>query len=248
MIGTSSITSGASPPVAITVTAPGSSGDSSLAIRRPIPSTCPAKPYTIPDCKASTVFLPITRGGLVSSTLSSCAARLDSASTEISIPGASAPPTNSPRALTASKFVEVPKSTTISSAVRSGTVAMRQCSTIASASNTPSTVLVFPMSIVSSMLCHLTLARSDLDRDVVDEPRAAQPGSDSQHRGASEFIIPNGDVGPPLDEIEIIHGESRAFAVEDLPGGTEDRRGASRGGRRPGGERALQDGRHRPLG
>jgi hypothetical protein len=29
------------------------------------------------------------------------------------MPGASAPPTNSPRTLTASKFVEVPKSTTI---------------------------------------------------------------------------------------------------------------------------------------
>ena len=63
-----------------------------------------------PDCSASTVFLPLTRGGLVSSTLSSCAARRDSASTEISMPGASAPPTNSPLALTASKFVDVPKS------------------------------------------------------------------------------------------------------------------------------------------
>src|SRR5262249_10251358 len=104
---------GHSPPVAITVTAPGSSGDSSTAIRRAIPSTCPANPYTIPDCSASTVFLPITLGGLVNSTLSSCAARRDSASTEISIPGAIAPPTNSPRALTASKLVEVPKSTTI---------------------------------------------------------------------------------------------------------------------------------------
>jgi hypothetical protein len=55
----------------------------------------------------------MTRGGLASSTLSSWAARRDSASTEISIPGASAPPTNSPRALTASKLVEVPKSTTM---------------------------------------------------------------------------------------------------------------------------------------
>jgi hypothetical protein len=67
----------------------------------------------MPDCSDSTVFLPITRGGLVSSTLSNCAARLDSASTEISMPGASAPPTNSPRGLTASKFVDVPKSTTM---------------------------------------------------------------------------------------------------------------------------------------
>jgi hypothetical protein len=67
----------------------------------------------IPDWSDSTVFLPMTLGGLISSTLSSCAARLDRASTEISMPGASAPPTNSPRALTASKFVDVPKSTTI---------------------------------------------------------------------------------------------------------------------------------------
>src|ERR1035441_7274870 len=52
----------------------------------------------MPDCKDSTVFFPMTRGGLVSSTLSNCAARRDSASTDISIPGASAPPTNSPRA------------------------------------------------------------------------------------------------------------------------------------------------------
>ena len=67
----------------------------------------------MPDCSDSTVFLPTTRGGLVNSTLRSWAARRDKASTEISIPGASAPPTNSPRALTASKLVEVPKSTTI---------------------------------------------------------------------------------------------------------------------------------------
>ena len=39
----------------------------------------PANPYTMPDCSASTVFLPTTRGGLVSSTFSSCAARRDSA-------------------------------------------------------------------------------------------------------------------------------------------------------------------------
>src|SRR5262249_8268372 len=45
-----------------------------------------------------------------------------------------------------------PCSTTASSsAVRRGPVAMRQCSTTCSPSNTPSTVLVFPTSIVSSM-------------------------------------------------------------------------------------------------
>src|SRR6266536_419193 len=67
----------------------------------------------MPDCRHSTVFLPITRLGRAGSTLSSCAARRDSASTEISMPGANAPPTNSPFALTASKLVEVPKSTMI---------------------------------------------------------------------------------------------------------------------------------------
>ena len=77
-----------------------------------MPSTCAANPKIMPDCNASTVFLPTTRAGLVSSTLSNCAARRDRASTDISMPGASAPPTNSPRALTASKFVDVPKSTT----------------------------------------------------------------------------------------------------------------------------------------
>src|SRR5215467_12259371 len=45
-----------------------------------------------------------------------------------------------------------PCSTTASSsAVRTGSVAMRQCSITCSPSNTPSTVLVFPTSIVSSM-------------------------------------------------------------------------------------------------
>ena len=65
----------------------------------------------IPDWSASTVFLPITWGGRASSTLSNCAARRERASTEISIPGARAPPTKSPRLLTASKLVDVPKST-----------------------------------------------------------------------------------------------------------------------------------------
>jgi hypothetical protein len=41
---TSSMTSGARPPVAMTVTASGSAGDSSRAIRPAIPSTCAANP------------------------------------------------------------------------------------------------------------------------------------------------------------------------------------------------------------
>ena len=47
------------------------------------------------------------------STLTSRAARAKSASIEISIPGASTPPTYSPSGETMSKFVEVPKSTTM---------------------------------------------------------------------------------------------------------------------------------------
>ncbi len=66
----------------------------------------------MPDCSASTVFLPITDRGRASSTLSSWAPRAPRASTEISTPGAMAPPRNSPFALTASNEVAVPKSTT----------------------------------------------------------------------------------------------------------------------------------------
>ena len=63
MSATSSMTSGASPPVAMIVTESGSAGASSAAIRRAIPSICPANPKMIPDCSASTVFLPMTRSG-----------------------------------------------------------------------------------------------------------------------------------------------------------------------------------------
>jgi hypothetical protein len=44
MSGTSLMISGASPPVAITVTPSGFSGASSSRIRRAMPSTCPANP------------------------------------------------------------------------------------------------------------------------------------------------------------------------------------------------------------
>ena len=58
--------------------------------------------------------LPITRSGATNrSTFGSRAARANSASIEISIPGASTPPANSPAAETTSKFVDVPKSTTM---------------------------------------------------------------------------------------------------------------------------------------
>ena len=60
-----------------------------------------------------TVVLPITVGGAVKSTLTSRAARAKRASIEISIPGASTPPTYSPAGETMSKLVLVPKSTTM---------------------------------------------------------------------------------------------------------------------------------------
>ena len=59
------------------------------------------------------MFRPITERGLAGSTLRSWAARAASASKEISMPGVNAPPRNSPRALITSKFIVVPKSTTI---------------------------------------------------------------------------------------------------------------------------------------
>ena len=77
------------------------------------PSTWPAKPKIVPDWSASTVFFPITFLGLTNSILRNCAARAVNASTDISMPGASAPPKNSPLGDTTSKFVDVPKSTTI---------------------------------------------------------------------------------------------------------------------------------------
>ena len=70
--------------------------------RRSSGRRCPrpalATPKTIPDCSASTVFLAITVRGRASSTLRSWAPRRPSASREISIPGAIAPPTYWPGA------------------------------------------------------------------------------------------------------------------------------------------------------
>jgi hypothetical protein len=59
------------------------------------------------------VVLPITVSGSTKSILRSRAARANSASIEISMPGARTPPTYSPSAETTSKFVDVPKSTTM---------------------------------------------------------------------------------------------------------------------------------------
>src|SRR5664280_1051914 len=59
MVAHSRISSGASPPVASTVVA----SPISATIRRTTPSTWPAEPKRMPDCSASTVFLPITDRG-----------------------------------------------------------------------------------------------------------------------------------------------------------------------------------------
>ena len=72
-----------------------------------MPSTWLATPKTIPDCRASTVFLAITDRGRSNSTLRSWAPRRPSASSEISMPGAIAPPTYCPCSLTTSKVVAV---------------------------------------------------------------------------------------------------------------------------------------------
>ena len=69
-----------------------------------------------PTGAPATVVCEITRSGAANGTLGSRAARANSASIEISMPGASTPPTNSPAAETTSKFVEVPKSTTTAGA------------------------------------------------------------------------------------------------------------------------------------
>ena len=60
------------------------------------------------------MFRPIASFGLTSSTRDRRAARFTSASTDVTIPGAMAPPMNSPRPLTQLKVVAVPKSITIS--------------------------------------------------------------------------------------------------------------------------------------
>ena len=62
------------------------------------------------------MVFPITDGGGEKSTLTRRAARANSASIETSIPGARTPPTYSPAAETMSKFVDVPKSTTMQGA------------------------------------------------------------------------------------------------------------------------------------
>src|SRR5260370_5245904 len=88
--------------------------------------------------------------------------------------------------------------TASSSAVRTGSVAMRQCSITSSPSNTPSTVLVLPTSMVSSMTL---LQRSPAGSGpagqhylcVIDEPGRPDPGRDQEQRGTVLAVTGRGE-------------------------------------------------------
>src|ERR1700684_4678153 len=92
----------------------------------------------------------------------------------------------------------------ISSAVRSGTVAIRQCSAIVSPSNTPSTMLVLPMSIASSM--------PELQNHIVDQPGGADPGGDREDGGPAEVkvVSPNGGVAARVHQRQAVEAGRRA--------------------------------------
>ena len=82
-------------------------------MRRHMPSTWAAYPYSAPDWMDSTVDLPMTLRGSTSSTRRSAAAWWNNASMEMAMPGAMAPPRYSPVPEMASKVVAVPRSTTM---------------------------------------------------------------------------------------------------------------------------------------
>ena len=100
-------------PVATTATSSPPNPSTSSRIRDTSPSTMPANPNTAPACMHSTVFLPTTDLGRVSSTRRNAADRAAAASDDTSTPGAIAPPRNSPLAETTSTQIDDPKSTTI---------------------------------------------------------------------------------------------------------------------------------------
>src|SRR5215510_13655301 len=100
----------ARPPVATTFTC----APISERIRSTTPSTSPAQPYTTPDWMLVTVLRPMASFGWRSSTRYRRAAREISASDAVIMPGAMAPPTNSPRAFTQSNVVAVPRLITMS--------------------------------------------------------------------------------------------------------------------------------------
>ena len=98
----------ARPPVAISVGSP----PSSASIRRATPSISPGEAEDHPGLDRPRVDLPIAVSGSPSSIRAIRAPRSVSAVSEISTPGAIAPPRYSPSAETASKLIPVPKSTT----------------------------------------------------------------------------------------------------------------------------------------
>src|SRR5260370_19228423 len=142
-----------------------------------------------------------------------------------------------------------PCSTTASSsAVRSGTVAIRQCSITRSPSNTPRTVLVFPMSMVSSITgplfggcitglpfrggiigppfggCITGLpfgGRVDgqYDRHIIDQPRAADSGRRHQHRWSGLTGLPHRRERTPVDDREVVDGQGGIRPPDLLPAG-----------------------------
>src|SRR5580692_1863483 len=108
------------------------------------------------------------------------------------------------------------RTTASSSAVRSGTVAIRQCSMTRSPSNTPSTVLVFPMSMVSSTeeIPFLVLAAGQHDRHVIDQPGAARGDRGHDQRGSG----PGRAERARIDDRHVVDRQ-RGLAAQDLLGG-----------------------------
>src|ERR1700722_20537396 len=106
------------------------------------------------------------------------------------------------------------RTTASSSAVRSGTVAIRQWSMTRSPSNTPSPVFVFPMSMVSSTaeIPFLVLAGGQHDRHVVDQPGAARGDRGHDQRGSG----PGRAEGARIDDRNVVDRE-RGLGVEARP-------------------------------
>src|SRR5580692_2904190 len=115
------------------------------------------------------------------------------------------------------------RTTASSSAVRSGTVAIRQWSTTRSPSNTPSTVLVFPMSMVSSTaeIPFRVLTAGQHDRHIVDQPGAGHGDRGHDQRGPG----PGRAERARIDHRDVVDRQ-RGLAAQDLLGGGQDGGGA----------------------
>src|SRR5580693_2292931 len=116
------------------------------------------------------------------------------------------------------------RTTASSSAVRSGTVAIRQWSMTRSPSNTPSTVLVFPMSMVSSTAeipFRVLGAAGQHDWHIIDQPGAARGDRGHDQRGPG----PGRAERARIDHCDIVDRQ-RGLAAQDLPGGGQGGGGA----------------------